>query len=230
MLYVNDFFDYIQGDRSMVQPSFIEIEHREYSRTGTGNGLTPFQASAILKPDPNAYAGSPYLQQFVSYQWSGTKQAVMQFWDPSMARAVDKIVTATNKGNIPVYVRVVFAFEQLETTLWKNIYAANGNNTMLSHGTVQIHGDRFELFSYVYADVLQPGETSMPSLLQIVLDASATAEDLRIVAGGYEIMTAVQACQAEGLPEGLSAETDAQTVLNTLLGPISTEQHPWIGQ
>lgn len=230
MLYENDFFDYIKGDRSMVQPMHIEIEHNEYSRTASGNGLSPFQATAILKPDPNAYAESPALQQFVSYEWRGSKKDVVRFWDPSLTRAVDKIVTATNKGNIPAYVRVVFAFEHLDATLWKNVYTANGSNTMTSHGTITIHGDQFDLFSYIYADVLKPGETSMPSLLQVVLDAGASARDLSVIAGGYEIMSATQACQADALPDSSTENVDAASVLNMLLGPISTEQHPWIGQ
>ena len=77
---------------------------------------------------------------------------------------------------------------------------------------------------------LQPGQSTTPSLLQLALDANATGNDMRIVANGYEIMSATQACQATGLPEELMHNATADQIMNTLLGQISTDQHPWLGQ
>ena len=229
MLYQTGFFSYVQGDHSMVRNARVEVEHKEYSRNMLMNRLQPYQP-AILKPDSNAYEGSPFLERFVSYQWPGSEQSPVHFWDRDLTRAVDKIVTATNNSNIPVYIRTVFAFEALDTVLWKNVCNTGSSTGMLYHGRITIHGDEFELYSYTYDDPLQPGQSTTPSLLQIALDANATSNDMRIVANGYEIMSATQACQASGLPDELMHNATADQVMNTLLGQISTDQHPWLGQ
>lgn len=229
MLYETGFFTYIQNGGSVVEPSRAKVELHEYSRTVSGM-LKPLQDGLILKPDPNAYDGSTALHQFVSYQWPGSENAVVDFWSNSLERAVDKIVTVSNEGNIPVYVRVVFAFEQLDCTLWKNFYTAGGSNQLIHHGTIIIHDEPFDLFSYTYAQSLSPGETAPPCLLQIALDANASATDLFRIASGYEISSVAQVCQATGLPPELMADGSPAAVLNSLLGVITTEQHPWVGQ
>ncbi len=230
MLYQTGFFSYIQGDRSMVGSAVVEVEHKEYSRNAAGNRLQPYQATSILKPEENAYEGSPCLQQFASYQWPGEGMGAVHFWTSGLSKAIDKIVTATNNGNLPVYVRTIFAFEQLDTPLWKNVCNEGSAQGMQYHGQISVRGERFEMYSYTYDAPLQPGKSTMPSLLQIAMDANATKADLQTVAAGYEIMTVTQACQATGLPDELTQNATAEFVLNTLLGEISTGQHPWIGQ
>lgn len=227
LLYHTGFFSYIRDGGSLVEPMRVEVKLNEHRRSPSGE-LMPSQGAMILKPDANAYEGSPYLQQYDSWQWQGVQSGVVEFWSSGLERAVDKIVTVTNNGNTPVYVRVVFAFEHLSSTLWKNVYTAQGANQIIHHGAVTIHGQPFDLYSYTYAQSLAPGETSCPSLVQIALDANANAFDLMVIAGGYEIISVAQACQATGLPSELPG--DAFTVLNTLVGEISTEQHPWVGQ
>lgn len=230
MLYQTGFFSYIQGGHSMISSAKIEVELEEYSRNSAGDRLQPYSAVSVLRPEENAYTGSQYLQQFETYRWPGDRDYTVQFWTADMPRAIDKIVTAANRGNIPVYVRTVFAFEQLDSILWKNVCCDGSTSGLIQHGQITIHGDKFELYSYTYDAPLQPGKRTLPSLLQIAMDANATNRDMQIVANGYEIMLTTQACQATGLPDELTSGATAAHVLNTLLGQITTEQHPWIGQ
>lgn len=229
LLYDTGFFSYIQSGHSLVEQPRIEVKLNEYSRSSFGT-LQPLRNGVVLKPDGKAYDGSPYLQQFVPFRWQGAGEEKVHFWSTSLERAVDKIVAVSNAGNIPVYVRVIFAFEQLDCKLWKNVYTANGANEMVHHGSITIHGDLFDLYSYTYSQSLAPGSLSSPCLLQIVLDAGATSADLRRIAEGFEISSVAQACQASGLPAAIAENADASQVLNALLGEISTEQHPWVGQ
>lgn len=230
LLYHTGFFTYIQSGGSLTEIPRIEVNQKEYSRTPTGDGLQDAKSSIGFAPDENAYEGSPYLNQFDAFQWPLNTEKTIYLWQGSITRAIDKIVTAINRGNIPVYVRTVFAFEQLQSTVWKNVNSVGSKDGMVYHGTVEIHGDFFDLYSYTYDLPLQPGESTMPSLLQVVLDRNATASDMMVIRQGYEIMFSTQACQATGLPVEVGVNSDASTVLNTLLGEVSTTQHPWVGQ
>ncbi len=228
MLYQTGFFTYIQNDSSLPADMRVEVVHNEYQRAEDGTGIVPFDGSQRLRPEERAYSGSPYLQQFDSFLWNGDSNCRVNFWS-GLTYAVDKIVTATNTGNIPVYVRMVFAFEHLECNVWKNVCTAGSSYGMIYHGTISIHGNQFDLYSYTYSQPIQPGETTMPSLLQIALDPAANSDDYQIIASGYEILTASQVCQAVGLPEEFQNGASAEDVIDTLLGRITTENHPWIG-
>lgn len=229
MLYQTGFFTYIQEDHSLPADMRVEVVHNEYQRAENRTQIVPFDGSQRFRPEELAYQGSPYLQQFDTFQWNGNANCTVNFWS-SLTNAVDKIVTATNTGNIPVYVRMVFAFEHLDCNVWKNVCTAGSSYGMIYHGTIPIHGSLFDLYSYTYSQPLQPGQTTMPSLLQIALDPAASNTDYQIIASGYEILTSAQVCQAVGLPEELQSGTAAEEVIDTLLGRISTENHPWIGQ
>lgn len=230
MLYHTGFFTYIQSGSRYVDAGRVEVDHREYSRSPAGDQLQTPPTATVFLPDENAYEGSPYLQQFVTFQWPLRQQETIRLWQGGITRAIDRIVTAVNRGNIPVYVRTVFAFEQLEATVWKNVCSTGSRNGMVFHGSVEIHGSMFDLYSYTYDQPLQPGESTMPSLLQVVLDRNTTAGDLLIIQQGYEIMSSTQACQASGLPKEFGEAPEASVVLDAMLGEITLQQHPWVGQ
>lgn len=230
VLYHTGFFEYIQSGGISADAGRVEVEHREYSRSPAGDRLQSPPTPAVFLPDENAYDGSPYLQQFAAFQWPLKQDEAIYLWQDGITRAIDRIVTAVNRGSIPVYVRTVFAFEQLEGTVWKNVSSTGSRDGMVFHGSVMIHGSMFDLYSYTYDQPLQPGESSLPSLLQVVLDRDTTTRDLLIIQQGYEIMSSTQACQATALSKEFGENPDASAVLNTLLGEITPQQHPWIGQ
>lgn len=229
LLYYTGFFTYIQSGGTF-ENARIDVDHVEYSRSPSGDRLQTKPVTGVFLPDENAYEGSPYLEQFAAFSWPFEPEESIYLWQGGITRGLDKIVCAHNRGNIPVYVRTVFAFEQLEGTVWKNVCSTGSRDGMVYHGSVNIRGSMFDLYSYTYDQPLKPGESTLPSLLQVVLDRNATANDLRIIQQGYEIMASTQACQATTLPKELEETAEAVTVLNTLLGEITTQQHPWIGQ
>lgn len=230
MLYHTGFFDYLQSGGTFTEAARVEVAQAEYSRSPSGDGVQKFRSSAVLFPDENAYQGSPHLEQLAAFRWPLKDGETIYLWQGGITRAVDKMITAENRGNVPVYVRIVFAFERLEGTVWKNVCTTASKDGMVYHGNVSIHGSLFDLYSYTYAQPLQPGESTLPSLLQVVLDRYTTESDLQIIQQGYEIMSVTQACQADALPKELNGFQDASAVLDALLGEISPMQHPWIGQ
>lgn len=230
VLYHSGFFKFLQSGGTFTEAARVEVSQTEYSRSPSGDSLQKFRSTAVLFPDEKAYQGSPFLEQLAAYRWPLKEDETIYLWQNGITRAVDKIVTAENHGNVPVYVRIVFAFEKLEGTVWKNVCTTGSKDGMVYHGSVNIHGSPFDLYSYTYDQPLQPEESTLPSLLQVVLDRDITESDMQIIRQGYEIMSATQACQANTLPNELSEHHDASTVLDTLLGEISPQQHPWIGQ
>lgn len=139
--------------------------------------------------------------------------------------AVDQIVTIKNTGVLSAYVRTVFAFEMLETTVmdnegnpttqWVNPIATgvvhlNVNGT-LTFPSVEFdyNGVRYVVGVYTYTDALVAGETTDPSLLQIYLDSNVGNEFYDQVGAKYDVLVLSQAVQIQGFDSAADAFTAA---------------------
>ena len=138
---------------------------------------------------------------------------------------VDKIVTVTNEGTIPAYVRTLFAFEDtgdMSAKVHYMFHDANGKGELIyfpSNGNDYLQfttedGTVYTVGYYVYDAAIEAGATSEPSLMQVFFDKSATNEDIAKAQGTYEILVLSQAVQAQGF-------ADADTALNDAFGEIT---------
>lgn len=141
---------------------------------------------------------------------------------------IDKFVTVKNTGNIPAYVRTVIAFEsgcRADDTKLHVVH--NGKNVEEEIGewewveNVTIDGKKFDIGVCTYQKALLPNETTIPSLKQVYLNKSLTAEEIEELYGdSCEILVMSQACQVE------SSKT-AKEVLDNAFQPITATSHPW---
>ena len=203
----------------------------------------------IVNPDSN---GKPVLDGTLDLNG-----AQFPIWDTSINQEVNKIVYVENTGDDLAYVRTIFAFEMLwNGTAWENpletkvFLNQNPNQQITFDGTViyrYIEKDQNNKAQYVYradsgeaanaafvvgyttyADPLQPGQTSAPSLLQFYLDGTrAGSEFFAAVKQEYEIIVLSQAMQVAGFEQ--PAYT-AATALNTAFGEVTAEKTAgWFG-
>lgn len=162
---------------------------------------------------------------------------------------VDKLVTVENVGVNPAYVRTYIA---VPTAGYKNADPAGENwihwdgNAGESLWSWQdgdgawcliddeiISGVEYDIYVATYCQMLQPGQTTSPSLLGFYLDPAVnhdgvdyfftTAAGEKITLGdlsGLEILVATEAVQT-------TTFTDPWTALDTAFGAPAGDNHPW---
>ena len=103
--------------------------------------------------------------------------------------AVDHIVVVTNTGNIDGYVRIWFAFEmgELTETEFQNAVVLNQNTTQWTWGEfrygVQIDGKNYAVICAEYNAALAAGQTTAPSLLQILMPSDVSNQTVQSIDG-----------------------------------------------
>ena len=145
-----------------------------------------------------------------------------QLFDSSVRNVIDKFVFVENVGRTNAYYRTIIALECPEgfdaSLIHVNI---NGNSKFKwdNLGYVNISGTRYYLKVATYKEVLTPGETSRPSLLQVYLDPKTTNADMDLLGKTFDILVKTQATQA-------ISGVDSSTVLDDAFGNI-IENLPW---
>ncbi len=193
--------------------------------------------------EPYEAAGNGNLFKWGSYVTADndTGAAGNGLWDDSKLKGVmDKFVFVKNTGDSDCYFRTWFAFECPEgitigddhendlITINGNDHGKTGdklNYKWVSVGEVMIDDVRYHIECATYtrdnADgILPAGEIARPSLLQVVMNHSATSEDVKKLGETYEILTFTQACQTTNFP-------DAETALDAAFGEVTIENNPW---
>lgn len=145
--------------------------------------------------------------------------------------AVDNVVVVENvlhtdeNGDItslPFWFRTIIAVESPEglsdgvdvCLLW------NEEDYVWTKATdgVSINGVLFDIYVAEYLTVLEPGQVSTPSLLQVYLPAEATSEDGALIGESLEVSVVSQAIQSEGFTR--------ETAM-AQLGTVSADNHPY---
>ena len=204
-------------------------------KAGVGNGvkdgaLVPFEQGQALYPAyPVADATNPYTAEpddlfyWGDYVYSGT--AANGLWnDNKLKGALDKFVFVKNTGDSDCYFRTWIAFECPEGMEYSEgpdkEFMNNVSGSSLyeweDKGYITIGGVRYAVLCATYQQALAAGNTSHPSLLQVVMTHNATNEDMEKLGGTYEILAFSQAVQTKNMP-------DAETALNAAFGT----DHPW---
>ena len=226
----------------------VKIEQHEYQRAegvpydagemGAGNGvkkgaLVPYVQGRPLFPavpkDSTAYTAEMDTNKLFfwgDYVYSGT--AGNGLWnDDKLANVHDKMVFVENTGKSDLYFRTIIAFECPEGMEYSEgsdkqfmMNTNIGTYDWESAGYIEIDGTRYLVHYATYQNVLKPGQTSHPSLLQVIMTDRVGNEEAAKLGDTYEILVFTQAVQAAGFD-------NAEQALNAAFGDITTTNHPW---
>jgi len=239
------------SDVNVMTLGNVSIEQHEYQRAegvaynagepGQGNGvqegaLELFEENQPIYPAvPKNNAVTDYTAEATDlfywgeYVYSGT--AGNGLWnDEKLTNVVDKMVFVENTGKSDAYVRTLVAFECPEgmefsqgpdKEFMSNVNA--GTYTWEEIGYITVDGVRYLVETATYNKVLNPGNTSHPSLLQVVMTHNATNEDMELLGDTYEILVLSQAVQTAGF-------ANAAAALDTAFGDDNVENAAkWFG-
>lgn len=193
----------------------VDIEQDEWQRAfddeGNFAGFEPFEQGKTLLPigaDP-AWADT-------TVDYNGDTFKVF-----SSENIIDKIVTVTNNGNTPAYVRTIVAIEAGKTadeanTLWYDNIAVTDNSdngaTITSEDNdlyVEIvDGKYYIIVVYTYEQALAAGAESGPSLTGVGLYANTTQKTVAGFGGDLEVLVISQAVQASDMGDDAGAALD----------------------
>ncbi len=149
-----------------------------------------------------------------------------KLWDNTQLKnAHDKIVTVTNTGKSDAYVRTWFAFERGTAPVYFNKNFEDWTWSAVMYD-IAIAGARYDLYVATYNDILKPGQTTQPSLLQFALQREATNEDVNSFGDTYDILVFSQAVQTAGFDSPNQALTNAFGAVDT--NPVAMN-NPWTG-
>lgn len=233
------FTDTDSAENVMVMGN-VKIEQHEQQRDETG-ALEDFEQNKPLLPvveNPNWDASDVYTAE---------NGYTVKYFDKAQTNVVDKIVTVENIGSSNAYIRTIIAVEKANKGEsgdedWVHIshtvdFGSDKNAYIVADyiGVAAIGGQYYDLIVYTYKTVIKPGETTIPSLMQVYLDAQATQEYAAGFGPTFEILTFSQAVQADGFAGlGVAANysadgaDDAKYALDKAFGKITTTDHPWV--
>ncbi len=196
---------YLQDEKSDVNVMTlgnVKIEQIEQEYDENGN-LVDFTQDKPLYP----YVGE------LGWKNLGDNGAYRQF---TMNNVIDKYVSVKNTGKSDAYVRTLIALEmgslsieELASVIGLSTNNENGSefkfpgawNVVKDYVDV-IDGKNYNVMEFVHSAPLKPGETTVPSLLQVYLSKNATNEHVEKLDGNgngkYDILVLSQAVQAAG--------------------------------
>lgn len=226
------------GNVSIEQHEYQRADGVAYDagEPGAGNGvkegaLVEFVQDQKLYPAvPKNGAATDYTAEMDTaklffwgdYVYSGT--AGNGLWnDDKLSNVMDKMVFVENNGKTDAYVRTLIAFECPEgITIGEPSQGAEimintniGTYDWEDVGYITVDDVRYAVMTATYKNVLNPGNQSHPSLLQVVMTHNATNEDMELLGDTYEILVLSQAVQAAGFD-------NAATALDTSFGDDNT--------
>lgn len=168
----------------------------------------------------------------IAYSKGNGKTFTGAVWYESIENEVDKIISVSNTGTEDAYIRTLIAMEdnadgdwtELINCLWCNTdgqmavwpgYDSDGDGEIDKRLTIEVDGVTYTVAVCVYTSALPSGETSDPSLMQIMLDKSATNAFHDWAGEEYSVLALSQAVQAEGFQKYGSA-----VALNEAFGDV----------
>lgn len=196
-------------DVNVMTMGNVKIEQIEQQYDENGN-LVDFEQDKPLYP----YVGT--------LGWKNTENANGAYRQFTMNNVVDKYVSVKNTGKSDAYVRTLIAFEMGDFTatdfdkIGISINLENGSEfqfqgawNVANDFVEYIDGYKYNVMEFVHSAPVKPGETTVPSLLQVYLSKDATNEDVAKLDGNgngkYDILVLSQATQTAGFENANSA-------------------------
>ena len=197
------------SDVNVMTLGNVKIEQIEQEYDENGN-LVDFTQDKPLYP----YVGK------LGWKNLGDNGAYRQF---TMNNVIDKYVSVKNTGKSDAYVRTLIALEmgslsieELASVIGLSTNNENGSefkfpgawNIVKDYVDV-IDGKNYNVMEFVHSAPLKPGETTVPSLLQVYLSKNATNEHVEKLDGNgngkYDILVLSQAVQVAGFENANAA-------------------------
>ena len=163
-----------------------------------------------------------------AYAEDTTKQYTVEGLDDSfqmydkdrMRNAIDKIVTVTNTGKNNAFVRTLILIEDPDKTVIPNLemmYDSTLTPNMV--GYVTVNQIQYYAIEFVYADVVEPDETTLPSAMAFWVNPAVDNGD---IPADFDILAYAQAVQADGF-------NGAQEALDVAFGVVNEENlNTWL--
>lgn len=239
------------SDVNVMTMGNVSIEQIEQQYDENGN-LVPFEQDKPLYP----YVGT--------LGWKNTEYADGAYRQFTMNNVVDKYVSVKNTGKSDAYVRTLIAFElgnltieEFDKYIGASINSYNGSEYKfngawkwdgLDYNNIieDEDGNKYVVYTATHLAPLAPGEETVPSLLQVYMDKTATNEIVEKLDsnsdGNYNILVLSQAIQSAGFENaGLAWETvtlsttsttqfSAEVALNTGYGTPVEKAEEWFDE
>ena len=242
-------------DVNVMTAGNVKIIQDEWQRTEDGNDYEEFVNNKPLFPytgttDDKGIATGGYTTKLVyphglddatekdDNHW-GDEKKVSSNNDAfaNKDNAVDKIITVTNTGNLPAYVRTLLAFEVqvdengnvvevpsadgVDRLNYVMYGKAAGLNQFNNEIIIEVNGVKFVVWEYYYTfdkvdgkeSALAPKTTSFPSLYQIYLNSKEDNDWYDDYGANYNIIALSQAAQMTGFDS-------AKEALDTAFGKL----------
>ena len=235
------------SDVNVMTLGNVKIEQNEYQWNEDNTALEGFDQAKPLYP----YVGE--------LGWENTVYENGAYRQFTMNNVVDKYVTVKNIGKSDAYVRTIIAFElgsltveEFDTYIGASINSYSGGEYSflgawkwdgLDYSNVtEIDGHKYIVFTATHLAPLAPGEETVPSLLQVYMDKTATNEIVERIDGNgngtYDIFASTQAIQSAGFEDAGMAwdvttysinatKFSAEVALDSGYGEITEVNHPW---
>ncbi|MBQ8381719.1 MAG: hypothetical protein IJX47_00775 [Clostridia bacterium] len=192
----------------------VDIDQIEQEWNDDQNALVDFTQNKPLFP----YVGS--------FGWENTDNADGAYRRFTMNNVIDKYVSVKNTGKSEAYVRTVIALEMGDYTYEEfdlvgvSINSANGSEFQFDGAwnwggdfVAEIDGHNYYIMVATHEDPIIPGETTIPSLLQVYLSKEADNAEVEKLDGNgngtYDILVKSMAVQTAGFANAEEAMKEA---------------------
>ena len=230
MAYLQD----TDEDVNVMTLGNVYITQNEQERNEAGE-LVPFTQEKPMYPA--VYEGSEivYADQ---EDWPVPGDKAWQMLEDN-ENVIDKIVTVTNTGKSPAYVRTLIAFEGIgqygpnpadKEPVMKYWWCGSEVGDQIAaalEGEINVDGVDYTVVSFTYLNELAPGETTIPSLKQLYLSKDAGNEEMEYYGEYYDVLVLSQAVQTQGFVDGEEDmnESAANEALDTAFGKANVTKN-----
>lgn len=208
----------------------VAIELNEWMRNEDGSDLVEYKDPDLILPAVIYDADGKVTSEWGAdaYAEDTTKQYTVEGLDDSfqmydkdrMRNAIDKIVTVTNTGKNNAFVRTLILIEDPDKTVIPNLemmYDSTLTPNMV--GYVTVNQIQYYAIEFVYADVVEPDETTLPSAMAFWVNPAVDNGD---IPADFDILAYAQAVQADGF-------NGAQEALDVAFGVVNEENlNTWL--
>ncbi len=227
MAYLQD----TDEDVNVMTLGNVYITQNEQERNEAGE-LVPFTQEKPMYP-------AVYEDSEIGYadkeDWPVPDDQAWQMLEDN-ENVIDKIVTVTNTGKSPAYVRTLIALEgtgkygpnYADGAMVKYLWCGSEVGDRIAaafEGEITVDGVDYTVISFTYVNELAPGETTIPSLKQLYLSKDAGNEEMEYYGEYYDVLVLSQAVQTQGFEDQNENGTAADEALNTAFGKAEVTEN-----
>ena len=227
MAYLQD----TDEDVNVMTLGNVYITQNEQERNEAGE-LVPFTQEKPMYPA--VYEGDA-IDYADKEDWPVPDDQAWQMLEDN-ENVIDKIVTVTNTGKSPAYVRTLIALEgtgkygpnYADGAMVKYLWCGSEVGDRIAaafEGEITVDGVDYTVISFTYVNELAPGETTIPSLKQLYLSKDAGNEEMEYYGEYYDVLVLSQAVQTQGFEDQNENGTAADEALNTAFGKAEVTEN-----